>query len=100
MIVKKRLPIIPRSINGWLRTSQKKALKKKALMPDEAPEKKLEDYIPAMLAKETDKPFSKEDWIYEIKWDGYRAIAEVNKKGVKLYSRNGNSFLSAYPEVA
>ena len=68
-------------------------------MPDEAPEKKLEDYIPAMLAKETDKPFSKEDWIYEIKWDGYRAIAEVNKKGVKLYSRNGNSFLSAYPEV-
>jgi bifunctional non-homologous end joining protein LigD len=68
-------------------------------MPDEAPEKKLEDYIPAMLAKETDKPFSKEDWIYEIKWDGYRAIAEVNKKGVKLYSRKGNSFLSAYPEV-
>lgn len=68
-------------------------------MPDVAPERKLEDYIPAMLAKETDKPFSKEDWIYEIKWDGYRAIAEVNKKDVKLYSRNGNSFLSAYPEV-
>lgn len=69
-------------------------------MPDEVPERKLEDYIPAMLAKETDKPFSKEDWIYEIKWDGYRAIAEVNKKEVKLYSRHGNSFLSAYPEVA
>lgn len=53
-----------------------------------------------MLAKETDTPFSKEDWIYEIKWDGYRAIAEVNNKEVKLYSRKGNSFLSAYPEVA
>ncbi|MEJ7682893.1 MAG: hypothetical protein WKG06_34565 [Segetibacter sp.] len=52
-----------------------------------------------MLAKETDKPFSKEDWIYEIKWDGYRAIAEVNNKDVKLYSRKGNSFLSTYPEV-
>lgn len=68
-------------------------------MPKEVPEKKSEDYIPAMLAKETDQPFSKEDWIYEIKWDGYRAIAEVDKKEVKLYSRNGNSFLANYPEV-
>jgi bifunctional non-homologous end joining protein LigD len=66
---------------------------------DVAAERKLEDYIPAMLAKDTDIPFSKKDWIYEIKWDGYRAIAEVNKAEVKLYSRNGNSFLSAYPEV-
>jgi bifunctional non-homologous end joining protein LigD len=61
--------------------------------------RKLEEYIPAMLAKETDTPFSKKDWIYEIKWDGYRAIAEVNKGQVKLYSRNGNSFLSNYPGV-
>lgn len=61
--------------------------------------RKLEEYIPAMLAKETDTPFSKKDWIFEIKWDGYRAIAEVNKGKVKLYSRNGNSFLSNYPEV-
>lgn len=61
--------------------------------------RKLEEFIPAMLAKETDKPFSKKDWIYEIKWDGYRAIAEVNNGEVKLYSRNGNSFLSSYPEV-
>ncbi len=68
-------------------------------MPVEVPARKLEDYIPAMLAKESDKPFSKEDWIYEIKWDGYRAIAEINNKDVKLYSRNGNSFLSTYPEV-
>lgn len=79
--------------------TSKKAFKKKALTPDDAPARKLEDYIPAMLAKEADTPFSKEDWIYEIKWDGYRAIAEVNKKDVKLYSRKGNSFLSAYPEV-
>ncbi|MCW3114388.1 MAG: ligD [Segetibacter sp.] len=61
--------------------------------------RKLEEYIPAMLAKETDTAFSKIDWIYEIKWDGYRAIAEINKGHVKLYSRNGNSFLSNYPDV-
>ena len=67
--------------------------------PEVTATKKSEDYIPAMLAKETDNPFSGKDWLYEIKWDGYRAIAEVNKGDVKLYSRNGNSFLLAYPEV-
>lgn len=65
-----------------------------------APSKrKLENYIPAMLAKETDSPFSNSDWIFEIKWDGYRAIAEVNRGEVKLYSRNGNSFLATYSSV-
>lgn len=68
-------------------------------MPAISPAKKSEDYIPAMLAKESDKPFSDKNWIFEIKWDGYRAIAEVNNGDVKLYSRNGNSFLSAYPIV-
>jgi bifunctional non-homologous end joining protein LigD len=62
-------------------------------------ERKLEDYIPAMLAKDTDTAFSNKYWIYEIKWDGYRAIAEVDKAQVKLYSRNGNSFLASFPEV-
>ncbi|MDB5250541.1 MAG: ligD [Segetibacter sp.] len=68
-------------------------------MPAEPSSRKLDDYIPAMLAKDTDTAFSKEDWLYEIKWDGYRAIAEVNKGDVKLYSRNGNSFLATYPDV-
>ena len=52
-----------------------------------------------MLAKETDKPFSNKDWIYEIKWDGYRAIAEIENKNIKLYSRNGNTFNASYPIV-
>ncbi|MDQ6813201.1 MAG: non-homologous end-joining DNA ligase [Bacteroidota bacterium] len=64
-----------------------------------APTRKLDEFIPAMLAKETDIPFSNEDWIYEIKWDGYRAIAEVYKNGVRLYSRNGNSFVANYPTI-
>lgn len=52
-----------------------------------------------MLAKETDKPFSDPGWIYEIKWDGYRAIAEVEQDNVILYSRNGNTFNDSYPPV-
>ncbi len=61
--------------------------------------KKINDFIPAMLAKETAEPFDNKDWIFEIKWDGYRAIAEVSNGNVKLYSRNGLSFENAYPTV-
>ncbi len=56
-------------------------------------------FIRPMLAKETDEPFSNDDWIFEIKWDGYRAIAEVKKGKVELYSRNGISFNNKYPKV-
>jgi len=30
-----------------------------------------------MLAKETKEVFDDDDWLFEIKWDGYRAIAEI-----------------------
>ena len=52
-----------------------------------------------MLAKETDKAFDNADWIYEIKWDGYRAIAEISTNAVQLYSRNGNDFSQNYPVI-
>src|SRR6185312_7552912 len=40
------------------------------------------------------------NWVFEIKWDGYRAITEKTKSNILLYSRNGLSFLSTYPVVA
>jgi bifunctional non-homologous end joining protein LigD len=61
--------------------------------------RKLSDYITPMLAKETETPFDSKEWIYEIKWDGYRAIAEVDEGDVRLYSRNGNTFNASYPIV-
>jgi bifunctional non-homologous end joining protein LigD len=75
------------------------AAKKKRVRALPGETRKLSDFIHPMLAKETDTPFSDPDWIYEIKWDGYRAIAEVNKKNVSLYSRNGNTFNDSYPIV-
>ncbi|MFY1048289.1 DNA ligase D [Chryseobacterium sp. GP-SGM7] len=63
-------------------------------------EKKLENYIKPMLAKLHDKPFDDEDWVFEIKWDGYRAIADLSKKQPLFYSRNGISFLSKFNKIA
>ncbi len=52
-----------------------------------------------MLAKETANAFDDAGWIYEIKWDGYRAIAETGSTINKLYSRNGIDFSNSYPIV-
>lgn len=62
--------------------------------------RKLASFIEPMKAQLTDQPaFDSPDWLFEIKWDGYRAIAEIHKSGNKLYSRNGLTFDKAYPKV-
>ena len=48
--------------------------------------------VQPMLATLADKPFDAPAWLYEIKWDGYRAVAYMNKKGTELLSRNNKSF--------
>lgn len=61
-------------------------------------QKKLDKYIQPMLATVNEQPFDDNDWIFEIKWDGYRAIAEITNT-FKLYSRNGLSFLGKYTAI-
>jgi bifunctional non-homologous end joining protein LigD len=39
-------------------------------------------------------PFSHVDWLFEIKWDGFRALLYSGAEGVRLVSRNGNTFKS------
>jgi len=51
-----------------------------------------------MLAKLASKPFSSADWIFEIKWDGFRAIAYVDRK-LSLRSRNGKELKNVFPEL-
>lgn len=56
-------------------------------------------YVHPMLAKLVDKPFDRADWIFEVKWDGYRAIAEIDHGKVALYSRNGLGFEAAFKPI-
>lgn len=53
-----------------------------------------------MLAKSYEKAFDDKDWIFEIKWDGYRAIADLSDDTPLFYSRNGISFLSKFEKVS
>jgi bifunctional non-homologous end joining protein LigD len=53
-----------------------------------------------MLAKTAEKAFDDENWVFETKYDGYRALALCNGNGhVQLYSRNLLSFNNKYPQV-
>jgi bifunctional non-homologous end joining protein LigD len=50
----------------------------------------LPDFIPPQLASEAEKPPSGENWVHELKLDGYRIQAHVQAKGkVRLYTRSG-----------
>ncbi|WP_417352153.1 DNA ligase D [Flavobacterium alkalisoli] len=52
------------------------------------------------LATLTNEVFDNDEWIFENKFDGYRALIEIKKRKVNLVSRNGISFNKKYPELA
>ena len=55
--------------------------------------------IHPMLATPTEHPFDSPDWLFEIKWDGYRAVAFIEGGKVRLVSRNQNELTPQYPEL-
>ena len=55
---------------------------------------------PVMLATLTDKIPTGKDWMFEIKYDGYRITAYKEGKTVKLFSRNGNDYTKKFSSIA
>jgi bifunctional non-homologous end joining protein LigD len=51
-----------------------------------------------MLARVAPQPFSSDAWLFEIKWDGFRAIAYVNET-FSLRSRNDKELKHVFPEL-
>ena len=76
-----------------------KSIRPKKLDLTEAPRSQILRNVQPMLSRMVKEPFDRPGWIFEIKWDGFRAIAEVGKDGVKLYSRNQRSFNRRFPEI-
>jgi bifunctional non-homologous end joining protein LigD len=66
-----------------------------------APKGKFDTTITPMLATLVDAPFDDPGWQYEVKWDGYRALAFMQGEQVELKSRNNKSFNDKfYPVLA
>ena len=78
------------------KTSEKKKVNKNAdpalSILQNAPTGKFPGSLTPMLATLVDKPFDEPGWLYEVKWDGYRALSFCNKNEVELKSRNNKSF--------
>lgn len=55
--------------------------------------------IHPMLATSIEKPFDDPEWLFEIKWDGYRAVSFVENSRVRLVSRNQNELTGEFPEL-
>jgi bifunctional non-homologous end joining protein LigD len=54
-----------------------------------------------MLAGTGDGPFSRAGWIFELKYDGMRVLAERSQSGgVRLFTRRGRDVTSGYPEIS
>jgi bifunctional non-homologous end joining protein LigD len=52
-----------------------------------------------MLATSIEKPFDSDEWLYEIKWDGYRSVAFIHDGKVRLLSRNHNDMTAQFSEL-
>jgi bifunctional non-homologous end joining protein LigD len=92
-------PVARKSKEGSLKVADPSALSgdlsalrgtRKASMPSA---------IRPMLATLVDEPFDAADWLFEIKWDGYRAIAFLDQSHLRLVSRNQNELTPAFPEL-
>ncbi len=70
---------------------------KVAALLKSAPKLSAPKNVKPMKATLVDEPFDDPDWLYEVKWDGYRAVAFIDKKGAELISRNNIPFDKYYP---
>lgn len=61
---------------------------------------KMPSNIKPMLATLVNEPFDDPGWTYEVKWDGYRALAYIENGKAELSSRNNKSFTEKYYSLA
>jgi len=85
--------------------SAKSRVSSSAIPAIKAPSKKNENDSPMpravhpMLSETAEKAFDDPAWLFEIKWDGYRAVAFIEDGKVRLVSRNQNDLTAKYPEL-
>ena len=67
--------------------------------PADPGRERMPERIVPMLARAGQLPPNQQDWSFEVKWDGVRAIAYIQPGRLRLESRNRNDITSGYPEL-
>ena len=65
----------------------------------DAPMAPMPAHLKPMLATLVEGPFDRPGWLFELKWDGYRALAEVSHGSVRLYSRNDKTLNTQFSPI-
>ena len=60
----------------------------------------LPDWIPPQLTQLVDAAPDGDGWLHEIKYDGYRMMARLDRGAVKLLTRTGLDWTHKYPAIA
>lgn len=66
---------------------------------DKTKKNKMADFIAPMLATLIKQPFDDEDWLFEIKWDGWRTLAFIDEGKVQLKSRTNHIWNEKFPSI-
>ena len=89
--------LVPAKLSGdpknWLLVK-----KKESSTTGAATERERRRYAPMLATLAGDVPAG-DGWLFEVKWDGYRAVATMRGGEVDLRSRNGNSLNDRFPTV-
>ena len=57
------------------------------------------EYLKPMLLSEENEPFNSDDYLYEVKFDGIRALIEIDKNKITIKSRNNTFLNNIFPEL-
>jgi bifunctional non-homologous end joining protein LigD len=57
-------------------------------------------FVEPMYARAVQQLPERKDWLYEVKFDGYRCLAGKDSTGVTLWSRRGSRFTQQFPTIA
>ena len=84
-----------RDVPGWLEGVRRRLIELQAPRGDLRAAK-----VKHMLATPAAKPFSRRGWVFEIKYDGVRVVAERRGDEVRMFGRSGEDITARYPEIA
>ena len=80
--------------------SEKEAMASPGDRPKGAKKTAMPAFVPPMLTTLVAEPPAGDDWIHEIKYDGYRLVARIERGKCRLYSRNEKDWTASFPAIA
>ncbi|WP_439622500.1 non-homologous end-joining DNA ligase [Shinella sp.] len=81
-------------------TLQSRPVRKRDPQQPGLPFDPMPDRIEPCLASRRPAPPEGADWLYEVKWDGYRLAVHIDPKGVRLVTPGGEDWTHRFPAIA